>query len=74
MHHQAYENIKKTFQNSCCQYSQLTEITDIIILNVIFTLNRYPELKECVMMQILFPTLTLCNEIDKALGKGIKTF
>lgn len=68
------KTIKKTFQISCCQYSQLTEITDIIILNEILTLNRYPELKECVIMQILFPTLTLCNEICKPLGKGMKTF
>lgn len=35
MHHQADENDQKTFQNSCCQYSQLMEITDIVILNEI---------------------------------------
>lgn len=29
------KTIKKTFQNSCCQYSQLMEITDIVILNEI---------------------------------------
>lgn len=29
------KTIKKTFQNSCCQYSQLMEITDIVVFNEI---------------------------------------